>query len=259
MSTAGYAFYLFWQKEYLHKAGYFLLLTGFICHSVILVFSTTSTGLLPVQNLHEMLSMMAWALSGIFLIIQYKYQLKVLGIFAAPLASLVMVIAAFVPWVMLEDKSTLNNFWLIIHVIPVLLGDAAFALACGSGILYLMQERSIKSKSRGFVFKRLPSLEMLDATGYASLVIGFTLLTIGLISGLVYAKTAWGRFWTWDPKEVWSGITWLIYAVLLHERITVGWRGKRSAILAIIGFMVVLFTFFGVSLLFEGHHGAFLK
>jgi cytochrome c-type biogenesis protein CcsB len=102
-------------------------------------------------------------------------------------------------------------------------------------------------------------LELLDATGYACIVVGFTLLTVGLITGFVYAKSVWGRFWSWDPKEVWSGITWLFYAALLHERLTVGWRGRRSAIMAIIGFAVILFTFLGVNLLLEGHHGEFTK
>jgi ABC-type transport system involved in cytochrome c biogenesis permease subunit len=85
------------------------------------------------------------------------------------------------------------------------------------------------------------------------------MLTIGLITGLVYAKSVWGRFWSWDPKEIWSGITWLIYAALLHERLAVGWRGRKAAIMAIIGFAVLLFTFFGVNFLLKGHHGVFTK
>jgi cytochrome c-type biogenesis protein CcsB len=132
-------------------------------------------------------------------------------------------------------------------------------LACGVGILYLLQERAIKIKNPGFFFKRLPSLERLDTTGYACIVVGFSLLTIGLITGSVYAKAVWGRFWSWDPKEVWSAITWLFYAALLHERLAVGWRGRRAAIMAIIGFLVLLFTFFGVNFLLTGHHGQFTQ
>ena len=116
---------------------------------------------------------------------------------------------------------------------------------------------AIKTKNPGFFFKRLPSLELLDSTGYACIIAGFTMVTFGLITGFVYAKSVWGRFWSWDPKEVWSGITWLFYAALLHERLTVGWRGRRAAIMAIIGFAVVLFTFFGVNFLLKGHHEVF--
>jgi cytochrome c-type biogenesis protein CcsB len=100
---------------------------------------------------------------------------------------------------------------------------------------------------------------MLDNTGYACIVVGFTMLSIGLITGFVYAKSIWGRFWGWDPKEVWSMITWFLYAALLHERLTVGWRGRKAAIMAIVGFAVVLFTFLGVNFLLYGHHGEFTR
>ena len=154
-----------------------------------------------------------------------------------------------------------KSIWLVLHVVVIFLGEAAFALACGTGILYLLQENAIKSKSRGsrFFFKRLPSLELLDSTGYHCIVAGFALLTFGLITGLVYAKTVWGRFWSWDPKEVWSMASWLLYAAVLHGRLASGWRGRRAAWMAIVGFIVLLFTFFGVNLLFEGHHGEFTQ
>ncbi|MCJ7774072.1 MAG: cytochrome c biogenesis protein CcsA, partial [Desulfobacterales bacterium] len=126
------------------------------------------------------------------------------------------------------------------------------------GILYLLQEWDIKNKKQGFFFKRLPSLDMLDRTGYACIIFGFISLTLGLVGGLVYSKTTYGRFWGWDTaKEIWSGVTWLIYAALIHERLVVGWRGRRSAIMAIIGFIVLLFTFFGVNFLLKGQHGDF--
>jgi cytochrome c-type biogenesis protein CcsB len=143
--------------------------------------------------------------------------------------------------------------------VVIFIGEASFALACGLGVLYLIQENSIKTKKHRFFFKRLPSLDLLDSAGYVCIVVGFTMLTLGLITGFVYAKSIWGRFWSWDPKEVWSGITWLFYAALLHERLIVGWRGRKSAIMAIIGFGVLLFTFLGVNLFLEGHHKDFTK
>ncbi len=170
-----------------------------------------------------------------------------------------MTCASLLPGESVQTTNIFKNFWLISHIIIIFIGEASLALACGIGVLYLVQERSIKTKVRGFFFKRLPSLELLDTTGYACIVVGFTMLTIGLITGLVYAKSVWGRFWSWDPKEIWSGITWLIYAALLHERLAVGWRGRKAAIMAIIGFAVLLFTFFGVNFLLKGHHGVFTK
>jgi cytochrome c-type biogenesis protein CcsB len=180
-----------------------------------------------------------------------------LGIYAAPLIALIMIAVSQVPNTPSQEQSIFKNFWLISHVVTVFIGNAAFALACGIGILYLLQERAIKTKNPGFFFRRLPSLDMLDGTGYTCIIIGFTLLTFGLISGFIYAKTIWGRFWGWDPKEVWSGITWLFYAALLHGRLNVGWRGRRAAIMAIIGFAILLFTFLGVNFLLTGHHKPF--
>jgi ABC-type transport system involved in cytochrome c biogenesis permease subunit len=84
-------------------------------------------------------------------------------------------------------------------------------------------------------------------------------MTVGLITGFVYAKTVWGKFWSADPKEIWSIITWLLYAALLHGRLMIGWRGRRSAVMAIVGFAVILFTFLGVNFLFEGHHEVFTR
>ena len=144
-------------------------------------------------------------------------------------------------------------------MITLFAGDAAFALACGLGILYLIQEKAIKSRQPGFFFRRLPSLDLLDTAGYAAIVAGFSLMSVGLVSGFIFAKTVWGRFFAWDPKEVWSCITWIVYAVLIHARLAFGWRGRKAAILSIIGFAVLLFTFFGVNFFLEGHHGEFTR
>jgi cytochrome c-type biogenesis protein CcsB len=259
LSSVAYGAYLFLQKDLLQRSGYLLLSAGFLLHTVILVFSIVDTGHLPVSNLHETLSFAGWAVAGLFLVFQFKFKLKILGVFAAPLISLIMIIVSQLPNEPAQTTDIFKNFWLISHVVAIFIGEAGFALACGLGLLYLIQENAIKTKKRRFFFRRLPSLELLDATGYACIVVGFTMLTLGLITGFVYAKSVWGRFWSWDPKEVWSGITWLFYAALLHERLTVGWRGRRSAIMAIIGFGVILFTFLGVNLLLEGHHREFTR
>jgi cytochrome c-type biogenesis protein CcsB len=115
-------------------------------------------------------------------------------------------------------------------------------------------ERELKRKKLGAIFKRLPSLDVLDDINYRCLTIGFPLLTLGIITGSIWASFAWGSYWSWDPKEVWSLITWLLYAALLHGRMTVGWRGRKAAILAIVGFCAILFTFLGVNLLLPGLH-----
>jgi cytochrome c-type biogenesis protein CcsB len=259
LSTAAYFAYLFLQKNYLQRIGYLLLMAGFICQTATIIYSFAKTGHVPAGSLRETLTLAGWTVAGLFLIVQFKFNLKILGIFSAPLVTLIMIVVSQLPREPAQITSVFKNFWFISHVVAIFIGEAAFALACGLGILYLIQENTIKTKKRRFFFKRLPSLELLDSAGYACIVVGFTMLTLGLITGFVYAKSIWGRFWSWDPKEVWSGVTWIFYAVLLHERLTVGWRGRRSAVMAIIGFVFLLFTFLGVNLLLEGHHKEFTK
>lgn len=259
LGTAGYLFYLIFQKDVLQKAGFGLVLAGFLFHTVVLAAGWYQSGHIPVGNLYETLLMAAWAVAGIFVVFNHRFNLKIFGIYAAPLITLIMLLATQVPRIQAQAQPVFDNFWLVIHILAIFLGEAALALACGAGILYLLQERAIKTKHHGFFYKRLPSLELLDSAGYACLIVGFTLMTFGLITGIIYAKSVWGRFWSWDPKEVWAAITWLLYAILLHERLTVGWRGRRSAILAIIGFAVVVFTLFGVNFFLKGHHGVFTR
>ena len=258
-SSAGYFAYLFLQRDLLQRVAFGLLSAGFVGQSIVIVWMFAVSGHMPVNNLHETLSLVAWALTGAFLGLHIKLPVKVLGLYVAPLATFLLLVAFQFPRELVQPQNLLKGFWLVVHIITIFIGDAAFALACGVGVLYLLQERSIKRKSPGFFFKRLPSLELLDNTGYACVVAGFTMLTIGLITGMVYAKNVWGRMWSWDPKEVWSAITWIFYAALLHERLTVGWRGRRAAIMAIVGFGVLLFTFFGVNFLLKGHHGQFTR
>ena len=259
LSAAGYVVYLFLQKDYMQKYSFFLICAGFLFNCMIICVGYARSGHIPAQNLRETLFITGWAGAGIFIILHHKFNLKILGVYAAPLIACIVTAASLIPGTAGEIKNFSNNFWLVCHVIIILCGDALLAMACGTGILYLIQENAIKTKKRGFFFKRLPSLELLDSAGYACIISGFTLITIGLITGLIYAKLVWGRFWSWDPKEVWSVITWLLYAALLHERLAAGWRGRKAAIMAIIGFAAVLFTFFGVNFILGGHHEEFTK
>ena len=259
LSTAAYLAYLFVQKDHFEQGGQYLLAAGFALHSAALVYAMVSAGKVPVRNLHETLSVAGWAIAGVFLLLQFKFRLKILGAYAAPLAAAIMLVAFPLPKEPAEGPDVFRNFWLFVHIVFIFLGEAAFALACGTGVLYLLQERAIKKKRPGFFFKRLPSLDLLDTAGYVCILAGFTMMTVGLITGFVYAKTIWGKFWSADPKEIWSVITWLLYAALLHERLMVGWRGRKSAIMAIIGFAAVVFTFLGVNFLFDGHHGGFTR
>jgi cytochrome c-type biogenesis protein CcsB len=257
ISSIGYLLHLFLQKKGFLTGAFVTLLTGFSLHTVLLGTAWVTGGHFPVTNLRETLSLLSWALAGILLGFQHRYHMSILGVFAAPVCSVGMLIASHPLPASAQDLQIYKSFWLVFHVLTVFLGEAFFALACIAGVMYLLQENAIKKKRRGFFYNRLPSLDKLDASAYVCIVAGFTLLTIGLITGFVYAKLIWGRFLSWDPKEIWSAITWLLYAALIHGRLSIGWRGRKSAVMAIIGFGAVLFTFFGVNFLLSGHHGAF--
>jgi cytochrome c-type biogenesis protein CcsB len=259
LSTATYVTFLFLQKKSMYRHGVWLLSAGFVLHTLSIGYETYASGYIPVNTLRDTLSFAAWAVAGVFLLFQYRYRLKVMGIFAAPLATITMAVVAAMPPTAIVAKPVLKSLWLVSHVTFIFVGEAGMALACGLGVLYLIQEKAIKSKKPGFFFRRLPSLDQLDSAGYGCILGGFLMMTLGLIMGVVYAKTIWGRFWSWDPKEVWSGITWLLYAVMIHLRLSVGWQGRRSAIMAIIGFATVLFTFLGVNFFLPGHHGEFTQ
>lgn len=259
LSAVGYVVYLVGQNSFWNRTGFYLLIAGCLLHTGTLGYASILAGHLPVHTLRETLSMVSWAIAALYLVFQTRYHLKILGAFASPLAAIVMSISIQLPMKSVQAPVVFNSIWLYFHIITVFLGDAAFALAFGVGIFYLVQDQAIKTKTQGFFYRRLPSLEFIDTTGYACIVVGFTLLTMGLISGFAYAKTAWGHFWSGDPKEIWSGIAWLLYAALLHGRLSLGWRGRKAAIMAIIGFAVLMFTFFGVNFFLKGHHGEFTR
>ena len=259
ISMAGYLLFLFNQKPIHQKTAFFLISTAIVFHFISMAIYTIATLHVPIQNLSQSLSLAAFSLGCMFLFFQYKFDLKILGVFVSALLSAIMLVVLMLPDAPVEKNAILKGFWFYSHIILVFAGEASLGLACGTGILYLLQEKGIKTKNPGFFFKRLPSLDFLDNVGYTCLTTGFALLTIGLVTGFIYAKTIWGRFWSWDPKEVFSVGTWLVYAALLHLRLYSGWRGRKSAIMTIIGFFIILFTFLGVNMLIGGHHQTFTK
>jgi len=220
---------------------------AFGIHTLGLVVRYFEAGYTPVTNLHESMSFFGWSIVGMYLVLQLRYRVPSLGAFAAPVALVFVLAAISLPGHIEPLPPALQTFWLPVHVMLLFIGDGAFALAAAAGVMYLIQERQLKQKKLGALFHRLPNIDVLDALNYRCLTIGFPLLTMGIISGAIWAQQAWGTYWSWDPKETWSLITWLLYAVPLHGRLTVGWRGRRAAVWAILGFASVLFTFLGVN------------
>jgi cytochrome c-type biogenesis protein CcsB len=227
---------------------------GFIVHSVSILYRYVAAGHLPITSMHEASSFFAWCIVLVFLMLQYRYRIGIMSSFIMPVVFVLMLSSSVLPREIKPLSPVLQSYWLGIHTSLAFLGNAAFAVAFGVGIMYLLQEHYVKTKRLGGLFERLPSLQILDEMNYRLITVGFSLLTLAIVTGALWAESAWGSYWRWDPKEVWSLITWLIYALVLHIRLTAGLRGKKSAILSVIGFLVVLFTFFGVNLFLKSLH-----
>ncbi|NWF91994.1 MAG: c-type cytochrome biogenesis protein CcsB [Syntrophaceae bacterium] len=233
-----------------------LLAAGFLLHSAGLAFRWAEThrtgyGYVPLSNMYESLIFFSWTIVLIYLILEFKYKQRIIGLFVTPFAFLAIALTSIIPGVsprITPLVPALQSNWLTIHVTTCFFGYAAFAVSFGISILYL-----IRDKNSG-LSRWLPSSEILDEINYKSIVIGFPMLTLGIITGAAWANYAWGSYWSWDPKETWSLITWFVYAAFLHARFTRDWRGRKTAILSVIGFSAVLFTYFGVNYLISGLH-----
>jgi cytochrome c-type biogenesis protein CcsB len=230
-----------------------LLWAGAAAHALSIAVRSLAVRHLAVTTLDESLSFLALLLVGIFLFVQLRRPLVALGAVVSPLAFGLTLAADAVYRGARPLPPVLDSAWLPVHVTLSVLGDAVFGLAFSASLLYLVQERRLK-RGRG-ALRHLPSLETLDRLNYACLVWGLILLTLGIVTGIVWAHSAWGRFWSSDPKLVFSLITWGIYVVLLQGRMTAGWRGRRAATLTIAGFAVIVLSLVGVNVLALGQHG----
>ncbi len=196
----------------------------------------------PLSNRYESLVFFSWSLPAVGLIAFRRNLQGWLGAVVAMLACLLLAYASFGADADIRPlMPALKSNWLLIHVMTAFLGYASFAVAFGAAILYLVKDSHSQAK--------LPTLPLLDRLMYRATMLGFLLLTFGILTGAVWAETAWGKYWSWDPKETWSLITWLIYASMLHARLLKGWQGRRIAWLAILGFLAVIFTYLGVNYL----------
>jgi len=243
-------------KEFFGRLATFVTLAGLLGQSLAIVLRWIESyelgiGHAPLSNLYESLIFFAWTIVFLYLLIEWRTKNRTLGVFATPIAFLAMAYASYSPTISSRIQPlvpALKSNWLIAHVLTCFFGYAAFGLAFGLSLMYLLKRREKPEGSTVFI-RIIPESSILDDMNYQMVVIGFLLLTLGIITGSVWAHSAWGSYWSWDPKETWSLITWLVYAALLHSRMVRGWRGNRLALLSIIGFSCVLFTYFGVNYL----------
>jgi cytochrome c-type biogenesis protein CcsB len=207
-------------------------------------------GRAPLSNLYESLVFFALSIAALYLLVERRKGNPIMGAFVLPMAFLCMAYASLSPNI--NDRiqpllPALKSNWLIAHVVTCFIGYAGFAIAfCLSLMVFVRKD---KQEGRSSIFSKIPDLHLLDELTHKMVMLGFLFLTLGIITGAVWANSAWGRYWGWDPKETWSLITWFIYATFLHARLMRRWQGRKAAILSIVGFCAVLFTYLGVNLL----------
>ena len=239
------------KKEALAKAAEALQALVLVLHTAALVLRGIGAGRWPMTNQYEFATSFAWALCLVSLIFIRKYRFHVLGAFASPLTLLIIGSAAMQSREVRELMPSLRSSWLAFHVSTAIIAYGAFGVAFVLSLLFLFRG---KKQAEGFWHRHIPAEDQLDGISYRSVTLGILFLTMTMLTGAIWAQQAWGSYWSWDPKETWSLVTWIIYAVYLHLRLRRGWKGKAAAWFAVLGFICVIFTYLGVNTFLPGIH-----
>ena len=249
--------YLFARERFPPRYANTSAVVGFTLLTVFFLLRWKAVGFLPVSNLFESLSFFVWAVVLTYLIVEYFFNLPTLSSFILPFIALFTIAATFAGSPPGDMDARLRSGWFYLHVVFAFIGYAVFAVAFATAVMYLLQRRQLKSrKSFDSVFHRLPSLEVLDDLNQKLISMGFPLFTVAMAAGIYWAHESkiLGPDWPNDPKIVFTGITWLLYAALFHVRLLAVARGKRVAHLTIIAFVFVVLTFLGTRYLPGGPH-----
>jgi cytochrome c-type biogenesis protein CcsB len=245
--------YLIQRHELVHRIGAAVTLGAWACHTLALVIQAVETGGPPLGSLPSALSVAVWVVVLLEMIIERRSGVTVLGAFVLPIV-VVLGLKATAAGPLAPLEPALRSAWIWVHIGLAMLGIAAFVLNFAGALMYLLQERQLKTRRPGAIYYRLPALETLDRLTYRTLALGFPFLTTGLILGAVWAREAWGSVFTFDPLAYFSFVAWVIYAGTLAGRAAAGWHGRRAAYYAVLGFVVLVLTL-GAGLFLPGKHG----
>lgn len=263
-STLAMLMYLIWlgtKKEFIGQLATYLTMVALIANIMAIILRMLTSGHPPLSNGYEFILTFVGGIIAVYLFAEYRYKLRALGAFVMPIPFLLLmfIIMKMGPEERIAQAipPALKSQWLTFHVVTAMFAYGAFAVSFGLGAMYLIKlskEGTQNNLNQQGIVSRFPPLDRLDELAYKVVGFAFPLLTLCIITGAIWANYAWGTYWSWDPKETWSLITWIIYAGYLHARLMYGWKGKRAAWLAIFGFAAVLFTFFGVNYFLAGLH-----
>jgi len=235
------------KKEKVKKASWLLSLISFALLTGYVVARGIVAGRLPLSNQFEFATGFAWGIALLHIVLRLWLKQDWISAIALPAAFLVLSYAALLPREINELMPALKSAWFGLHIGTAVFAYASFAIAGGVGIKYLAEFKKKKDEADEHLLQ-------LDFIAYRLVAFGFLMLTVVILSGCLWAEQAWSTFWSWDPKETWALITWIIYAIYLHQRMRKGWRGRKMAIFAIVAVVCVLFTFIGVNQLLPGLH-----
>lgn len=234
-----YSANIFSTKKSIIALARFFLIAGILSVSVYIGMRWLAAGRPPLSNMFESLVVFSWAIALVLIFIDFKYRIKGIAALVALMSLLSLGYASLLDKEIVPLLPALKSNWLTIHVLTCFIGYAALTVAFVASLMLLLKNKDAVN---------------LDALSYKMVAFGFLFLTLGIVSGSVWANSAWGTYWSWDPKETWSLITWFIYAIYLHTRLRKGWKGTKAAWLSVIGFIAMLFTYFGVNYLLSGLH-----
>ena len=222
------------------------------------------SGYFPLSNLYESLLFLDWCLLFILIVAETKTRTKLLGAILLPIILLIISFASLILPTQMQEAAplvpALQSNWLMMHVSMMMLSYATLILGSLLSILFLVVQKfttnanTIQVAKQNITQTKIQLLENIDTWSYRTIGLGFPFLTIGIIAGAVWANEAWGSYWSWDPKETWALITWLIFAAYIHARLTKGWVGEKAALLGSIGFIIVWICYLGVNFLGQGLH-----
>ncbi|MCR5826134.1 MAG: c-type cytochrome biogenesis protein CcsB [Oscillospiraceae bacterium] len=234
------------KREALGRLAWALFLAGLAAHTVFLVLRGLAAHRLPLSNQFEFSAAFSWGISVMLCVARLRYRAEWLSVAVMPMAFLVLSYAALQPMEITELMPALRSSWFAFHIGSAVFSYSSFMLAGGAGLRYVV----LSGRQDTDELK----LHQMDYLAYRLIALGFLLLTVTILTGAIWAEQAWSSFWTWDPKEVWALITWILYAVYLHLRLRAKRSGVKMAWYAIIAVPVVLFTFAGVNMLMPGLH-----
>ncbi|MBR5319540.1 MAG: c-type cytochrome biogenesis protein CcsB [Peptococcaceae bacterium] len=226
---------------------------GLAFTTAVLLLRSVLIGGLPLNNGFEFGLSFVFVAALAYVIIEKRFSIGAIGLFVMPILVVLCCWLVSVDLTIEPVMPALRSYWLAVHVSSAVISYGAFAVSFAVSVAYLLKDKS-GDNAQSRLAQSLPSLKVLDEIAYKLIFIGLPFLTIMLVTGAVWAEYAWGAFWSWDPKETWALITWLVYAIYLHTRFLKGFKGRRAAWLSVLGFVAVIFTFFGVSYLLPGMH-----